>query len=340
MSKVIERLKLADLKATVKNQTREAINKDVLEDYTNAAKAAKAKSADSPFPPLVIFRDMEEGDFVGDGFTRRAALIKAGYEETDCEVRTGTIRDAIEYGFKANQEHGARLTRADLKHNLMLALKDPAWAELTNTALADLIGSSESFVRANRPAGKTPDKRKTKTGKTVTGTRKKKGDKPAKPAKKAKAKKGKGGDAGAGGGAGDTPKKDEALDKAVDKIAKAIDKAKLPGLTGEAFKAGVADGSVELARKAIIDWAEKTDEQIAQTAHLVIVEKWLPVKAFKHLGKRPDGKTTAEEMSLTAASLGGVYQDQIGGFKFIVFNADLYIVGEKAGTVTLSPKKK
>lgn len=336
----IERLKLADIKSTVKTQTREEINKEALADYIVAAKASKAKGADSPFPPLVVYRDDNMLDHLSSGFTRRAALLKAGYEETDCEVRSGTARDALANGFKANNENGVRLTNADKKHNLMKALDDPEWAQMTDADLAELIGTSPSFVRENRPVAKAPATRtridkKTGEKKTVTATRTKKKDKPApEPKKKGKDKPAP----PAGDGKPPEPKKDADLEKAIDKIAKAIDGH---GYSGDEFRAGVADGSLPLSAANLKKWAATTEERIRNAAALIIGNRWSPEKSFAFLDKQPDADTKADHFMVSANTRGGILQEQVGGFKFIVFNAELFDTGENTkGVITITPKAK
>jgi hypothetical protein len=330
-------IKLADIKASVKTQARAEINKDVLADYTATAKEAKAKGASSPFPPLIIFKDMGGTLWLGDGFTRRQACVKAEIDEHECEVLEGEQKDALAFAFKANQTHGARLTNADKQHNLKMALADEEWAKLDNVALAELLGVSEGFVRSNRPAAKAPKERVGKDGKKRNATRTKKADKPPKPEKPAKGAK-----ADKKGAAGDDktkpPKEDKALTAAIEKIAKAIHGK---GYDAEAFKASVADGSLELSPVKIKEWAQTNEARILTAAPLIIGKRWTPAKAFAFLDKVPDKDTKADHFMDSATAHGGLLQEKVGDFKFIVFDAARYVVGEaKDGTITLTPKKK
>lgn len=341
---MIEKLKLKDLKATVKNQTREEINPEALADYKEAIKTAKAKGADIPFPPLVAYKDFEGNIWLSDGFTRRQALLANGIEDYDVEVREGEKRDAIKNGFLANREHGVRLTNADKKHNLLLALEDKEWAELSNNALAELVGVSESFVRTNRPAAKSPETVKSKKGKAVKkGNIGKKGGSTRKKAAAAKkGKKGKGEDAAPDAGGGDAtpepPKGDAELDKALAKISGAINGN---GFDGAQFVAGVKDGSLPLSTAEVKKFAATSDERIRHLAPLVINQRWSVAKATAFLDKEPTADTKADHFINLAVAHGGLVREKVNGAGCVWFIAEDYTIGEtKEGVVTITPKKK
>lgn len=352
----IKRLKLKDLIATVKTQTRDAINEDALASYKEHAKAAKAKGADPSFPPLKAFADALDGKvYLGDGFTRRQALLAAGFEDYDVDVEevgpdADAKREAIKYGFKANLEHGARLTNADKKHNLMLALEDPEWSQLSGNALAELLGVSEGFVRQNTPAGKKKTKVKTKKGTSVdTSNIGKKGGSSRKKAKAAKKGK-KGADAGSGGapggdGAGDgggkpadAPKRDEALEVAVTKIANAIHGH---GFDKAEFTAAVKDGSLPVSSPDLKKWASTSEDRIRLFAPLVINERWSVGKAIGFIDKAPAPDTKAEHFMNLAVAHGGLVRERVGDYVCVWLRADDYTVGEaKNGTITIARNKK
>jgi hypothetical protein len=350
--KNIQIISLAALVATVKTQTRDEIKKETLDDYKAAAKDAKGKGADSPFPPLVAFEEKDEfADppasklWLADGFTRKQALAAAGYETTAVEIRPGTARDAIEYGFKANLEHGARLTNEDKKHNLELALKDEEWAKLTNTDLAALVGVSEGFVRQHRPAAKAPATRvkvdkKTGEKKTVTATRTK-GGKP-KPEKKAKAKKGAAAatpEPGAPPATPEPPKVDKELEDAYTKIANAC---KGTSVDGAAAVAAIKDGSLPLSAREVKNLVLRTDDRIKLLVPLVLGgNRWSVSQANKFIDTVPDESTKLSYLVNRVNSLGGAYRDRVDGIAFIAYNPDDFEVGEnQKGVITLTPKKK
>ena len=335
--KNIIQVNVADIRATVKTQTREEANTEALADYKAKAKEAKGKGADWPFPELVAYKDADGIIWLADGFHRKQAATYAGYEEVPVDVRDGTKWDAVQYGFKANQEHGVRLTNADKHHNLKLALENPEWALLTNNGLAQLLGVSDSFVDKNRPADKAPAQRKSaKTGKAVTATRTKGGKKKAEKApKKKKGKTGTGTENS--GNDGDTePKVDKELEGAYDDIVNAL---KGGPVDGEAAVAAIKDGSLPMSARDVKKWAQHNAEQIALLAPLVVNNRWPLAKAEKFLDTTPDENTKADHFMLKATAFGGCVRDRVGDFVFIVCNAEQFTVGEAKGVLTIKPNK-
>lgn len=349
----IERAKLKDLKATVKTQTRAELNPETLADYKEHCKLAKSKGANPSFPPLRGCRNPLETDiYLYDGFTRRAALIATGFEDYEIDIvdSEDPKRDAVKLGFKANIEHGARLTNEDKKHNLLLALEDAEWKDFSNNALADLVGVSEGFVRQHRPAAAAPQKRKTKAGKDVdtsnigkkTGSARKKAA-AAKKAAKGAAPEGEPGnepETGKGGKAPEAPapKEDAEFIKALAKIGKAVDGH---GFIGEKVIEAIKTGALPLSAKEVKAFAATSDERIRHAAPLVINLRWSVAKAYKFLDTEPTGDTKAEHFVNLAVAHGGIVTERVDNAKCVWFLADDYTVGESPeGVITITPKAK
>lgn len=318
-----ENLGLSGIRATAKNQTRLAINEDTLADYIEICRAAKAKAADPDFPPLDVFRDEEGVYWLADGFTRRAALTRTGYDTFKARVHKGGKREAIEYGFKANIAHGARLTAADKKHNLALALEDSVWAALSNTALAELVGVSEAFVREHRPVDKKPETVVAKSGKKmktanigkkggVTPRAKKKAPKADEPSK---------------------PKTDKEYDKAIANIEKHA-----PG--GEKIVKSIKDGALPMTYADVKKWGLAGAALIAEAAPLITEQRWSPKKAFNFLDQEVGPETRGDHLCNLANAHGGLLQEKIGDYKVVVFDPARYEVGESpTGIITIKPRK-
>jgi hypothetical protein len=338
----VERVKLDRLKATAKMQTREALNKEALEDYKRIAKEAEVKGADPDFGPLVAYRDSfggEQGDlYLSDGFHRRMAMMSVGIKEFPVEIRVSddAKRDALLNGFKSNIAHGVRLTSADKRHNLNLALEDKEWAKKNNVELAEMLGVSEGFIRFNRPADKKPTVVKTKAGMEVDTTNlgKKGGltrDKKAAAKKAAKAAK----LAGKKPASTDVPKADAVLDKAYAKISKALEE-KGPR-TVEAIKSGTIQN---LSRADVIKLSMNSDNRVRELGELVFTERWSLKKAVKFLDKVIDGESKIADLINRAITGGGFYRDKVEKNTVIVVRDDWGTVGEKDGVTTITPKKK
>lgn len=125
-------------------QTREAMSEDTIAEYAAIYKARKVT-----MPPLVVYFDGEHY-WLGDGFHRLQAIQRAGSKQVRCEVRMGGKRDAIRFGFTANDAHGLRRSNADKRRAVNMALDDDEWAGWSDRAIADLCGVSDRLVNKMR----------------------------------------------------------------------------------------------------------------------------------------------------------------------------------------------
>lgn len=139
---VFERIKLDAIEATAATQVRVRIDRQMVEQYTEDFQNGAA------FPPLVCFRE-ENSDriILADGFHRHRAAVNADREEIGCFIYTGNMRDALMYALGSNAEHGFRRTKADKRHAIEMALKDPELSQLSNKEIADICRVSDRTVR-------------------------------------------------------------------------------------------------------------------------------------------------------------------------------------------------
>jgi hypothetical protein len=121
-------------------QTRAALDEATVAEYAECYRN-RAK-----MPPLVVFFDGSE-HWLAEGFHRYFALRKIKHDKpVRCDVREGTRRDAIQYGFTANVAHGLRRTNADKRHAVEMALSDPEWENWSDHAVAELCGVDHKTV--------------------------------------------------------------------------------------------------------------------------------------------------------------------------------------------------
>ncbi|KQP07497.1 hypothetical protein ASF28_10095 [Methylobacterium sp. Leaf99] len=71
-----------------------------------------------------------------EGFHRLAPAREAELETIACEVRTGTIRDAILHSAGANTTHGLRRSNADKRRAVQLLLEDKEWSKWADREIA------------------------------------------------------------------------------------------------------------------------------------------------------------------------------------------------------------
>jgi hypothetical protein len=145
-------------------QSRAEISEDVVAEYADAI------AAGAEFPPVLIFFD-SINYYLTDGYHRLLAHKRAEKVSILCDVRPGSITDAIFHSTGVNTSHGMRRTYADKRKAVMTLLDDFEWRDMSNTEIAKHCHVSPSFVSDLRKgAGKdTGDtvKYKTSTGKVM-----------------------------------------------------------------------------------------------------------------------------------------------------------------------------
>ena len=98
------------------------------------------------FPQVTVFTDGTEY-WLADGFHRYFAHQKAGLDTIACEVRQGTLNDALDFACRANQSHGLQRTNADKRRAVEEYFKIPGNEALTNSEVGKRLGLSTPFVK-------------------------------------------------------------------------------------------------------------------------------------------------------------------------------------------------
>lgn len=272
-------------------QPRVAIDNDVVQEYGEIVKSAIKSEQPNPFDNLPdeklpqVFRDPTGRCVLAEGFHRYGGHKAAHAKEMKVAIREGSERDALIFSLSTNQEHGVRRTNKDKQRALKIALKDPDLSQSANTEIARFVGVSEFTVREARNAIGSPSVRKvTIRGKQTTmdtsaiGKGKGGGKKGAKASSKSTSKSKTTKTAGATvvddtkGGLGE-------LRREIMKIQTVIG-----GKKGEEFFAAVDNGSLELSKRDIKDWAGFKDSTIRNIAELVMGgARMKPMKAVEFL---------------------------------------------------------
>jgi hypothetical protein len=68
-----------------------------------------------------------------------------------CEIRQGSLRDAILFACGANAVHGLRRTNKDKRRAVRTLLKDPEWSQWTDVEIARRCAVDPKTVAAHRP---------------------------------------------------------------------------------------------------------------------------------------------------------------------------------------------
>lgn len=120
-------------------QTRAELSPQHLDEYTEAARNGAV------FPPVVAFHDGATY-WLADGFHRVEVGVRLGWAEIDCDVRQGTVRDAILHSVGANAAHGYRRTNADKRRAVETLLRDEEWKGWSDRVIAERCAVGNVFV--------------------------------------------------------------------------------------------------------------------------------------------------------------------------------------------------
>jgi hypothetical protein len=128
--------------ASAATQVRKKLDKDTIDQYTEALKNGAI------FPPLVVFAEHESDRYIlADGFHRHHAYVNAEVDKCEVEVHEGSLHEALLWALGSNDEHGLRRTNADKRNAVEMALKDPEISGLQIIQIADVCRVTERTVR-------------------------------------------------------------------------------------------------------------------------------------------------------------------------------------------------
>lgn len=133
------KIALSQITADQRAQPRTSIEMDKVEEY-----AADMRRGDQ-FPPCIVFQERKTY-WLADGFHRYYAATPAEVLEIECEVRQGTLRDAILFSCGANAAHGFRRTNEDKRRAVMKLLTDVEWSKRGDAWIERHCAVSDTFV--------------------------------------------------------------------------------------------------------------------------------------------------------------------------------------------------
>lgn len=136
-------LSLEKIKIDGGTQSRAKIQEATVAEYADAMKEGAV------FPPVTVFHDGAEY-FLADGFHRYFAAKKAGSPGIKCDIREGTLRDAVLFSLGANHDHGLPRTSADKRKAVLSMLQDEEWKTWSDRDVARQCRVSPYLVSAIR----------------------------------------------------------------------------------------------------------------------------------------------------------------------------------------------
>lgn len=158
------KLKLKDIRLDGGTQPRQFINQETVEDYSERL------LEDCVFPPVIVFND-GANYWLTDGFHRYHANKKAGFIDVECDVRNGTLREAVLFSLSANSKHGLRRTNEDKRNAVLKMLNDIEWSEWSDNEIArhcDVSHVTVGRIRKSLGLEKTEKKYVNKHGQEST----------------------------------------------------------------------------------------------------------------------------------------------------------------------------
>jgi hypothetical protein len=132
----MERLETALISIASGTQMRAAIDVDTVNDYATKL---------NELPPITVFYDGSRY-YCADGFHRLDAHRASGRTDIACDVKAGTLRDAILYAAGANATHGKRRTNADKRRAIETLLRDEEWRAKSDRWIAQVVKVSDPTV--------------------------------------------------------------------------------------------------------------------------------------------------------------------------------------------------
>lgn len=120
-------------------QVRVSLDRDVIATYAEAMRAGAA------FPKVVVYNDGTD-HWLADGFHRFHAAQEAEIDKIDCQIVSGSKRDAVLHAVGANATHGLKRSNADKRRAVEIVLADGAWRKKTDRWIAEKCGVSHNFA--------------------------------------------------------------------------------------------------------------------------------------------------------------------------------------------------
>jgi hypothetical protein len=127
------------IEETADTQARVGLSQETIDEYAEKIAAILKKN------PLDVFFD-GTSYYIGDGWHRFLAAVKAGLSVIPCVLHDGTERDAMLFAAGANQGHGLKRSNRDKRRAVEIMLADEEWATWSNNRIAEHCGVGDDLV--------------------------------------------------------------------------------------------------------------------------------------------------------------------------------------------------
>lgn len=136
---MITELEISSIRTDGGTQVRASKVPAAVQDY------AEAMREGAIFPPVVVFQN-GSSLWLADGFHRLEAASLAGQHKIAADLRQGTLREALIYALASNSSHGLRMTNADKRKAVGMALDDAELSQWSDREIARWCGVTHPFV--------------------------------------------------------------------------------------------------------------------------------------------------------------------------------------------------
>lgn len=135
----MKQIKITAIRIDGGTQARLKLDQDVVKEYAECMKDG------DKFPPVTVFYDGSEY-WLANGFHRYFATKSNGELEIECEVKQGTLDDAVLYAFSADGRQGLSRSAEDNRNIIIRMIQHPVWGKWSNAEIAKHVGVSKMTV--------------------------------------------------------------------------------------------------------------------------------------------------------------------------------------------------
>lgn len=143
MTQKIKKLMVDVIEEAADTQARVALSQETIDEYAESiAEILKEHPIDVFFDGMCYF--------IGDGWHRFLAAVKAGLTVVPCIVHDGKERDALLFAAAANKSHGLKRTNRDKRRALEIMFSDAEWSTWSDRSIAEHCGVHHETVATVR----------------------------------------------------------------------------------------------------------------------------------------------------------------------------------------------
>ncbi len=135
----MKELNLSDIRIDGGTQARLELNQGKVKEYAEHLRDGEV------FPPVIVYHDGSDY-WLADGFHRYFANKANANKKIACDVRVGTLDDAILFSWSANKGRGLDMTPEDNRNILIKMLNHPVTSLWSISQIAKWVGVSKSTV--------------------------------------------------------------------------------------------------------------------------------------------------------------------------------------------------